>query len=96
MQDRPLSDRQSTVNQYQRIVGASAVPSTCAFLRGEMRMAASETRAYVTIRVLGEPAIELDGAAVPMPASLRAVALLGWLALRDTTPARGAGLHGVV
>jgi DNA-binding SARP family transcriptional activator len=44
-------------------------------------MAASETSAYATIRVLGELSIEVDGAAVPLPASLRAVALLGWLAI---------------
>jgi DNA-binding SARP family transcriptional activator/tetratricopeptide (TPR) repeat protein len=44
-------------------------------------MAAGGTSAYATIRVLGELSIEVDGAAVPLPASLRAVALLGWLAI---------------
>jgi len=34
----------------------------------------------VTVCVLGEIAIEFDGIAVPLPASLRAVALIGWLA----------------
>jgi DNA-binding SARP family transcriptional activator len=33
----------------------------------------------VSIRVLGDIAIEFDGVAVALPASLRAVALLGWL-----------------
>lgn len=44
-------------------------------------MAAGENGAYATVRVLGELSIELDDAAVPLPASLRAVALLGWLAI---------------
>src|SRR5882757_4583127 len=40
-----------------------------------------EAKASVSIRVLGEIAIEFDGVAVPLPASWRAVALLGWLAV---------------
>jgi DNA-binding SARP family transcriptional activator/tetratricopeptide (TPR) repeat protein len=51
-------------------------------------MAASENSAYATIRVLGELSIEVDGAAVPLPASLRAVALLGWLAIHPGTRPR--------
>jgi DNA-binding SARP family transcriptional activator/tetratricopeptide (TPR) repeat protein len=43
-------------------------------------MAASEHGSHATIRVLGELLIELDGAEVSLPASLRAVALVGWLA----------------
>ena len=47
-----------------------------------------EAKASVSIRVLGEIAIEFDGVAIPLPASWRAVALLGWLAIHPGPQAR--------
>ncbi|MDT5133194.1 MAG: hypothetical protein QOE41_2505, partial [Mycobacterium sp.] len=44
-------------------------------------MATTEPAVSVSVRVLGEIAIELDGSPVALPTSLRAVALLGWLAI---------------
>src|SRR5882757_1670501 len=45
------------------------------------RMATDGTGMSVSVRVLGEVAIAYDGIALPLPESLRAVALLGWLAV---------------
>src|SRR5882757_418363 len=45
------------------------------------RMATDGTGMSVSVRVLGELAIAYDGIALPLPESLRAVALLGWLAV---------------
>src|ERR1700752_3609927 len=45
-------------------------------------------RAMLRVRVLGELAIELDGAALEPPPSKRARALLGWLALDRRMHAR--------
>ena len=42
------------------------------------------------VRVLGDLAIEVDGAAVEPPSSRRARALLGWLALERGMHARSA------
>ena len=52
--------------------------------------ATSETTdsAAVWVRVLGDVAIELNGSAMPLPKSLGAVALLGWLAIHPGTRLR--------
>ena len=42
------------------------------------------------VRLLGELQAEIDGAAVAVPASRRAWALLGWLALHPGEHGRGA------
>lgn len=42
----------------------------------------------VSVRVLGEIRVDADGAAVALPESLRAVALLGWLALHPGSRTR--------
>jgi DNA-binding SARP family transcriptional activator/tetratricopeptide (TPR) repeat protein len=43
-------------------------------------MATDEAGVSVSVRVLGEMGIDVDGGSVALPDSLRAVALLGWLA----------------
>ena len=74
----PSIQRQSTVNQSPRTKTAAALE----FVRqteGWGRMA-DGTGVSVSVRVLGEVAIAYDGIALPLPESLRAVALLGRLA----------------
>jgi hypothetical protein len=45
------------------------------------RIATDGTGMSVSVRVLGEVAIAYDRIALPLPESLRVVALLGWLAV---------------
>lgn len=44
-------------------------------------MATNQSGVSVSVRVLGDARIDVDGVAVGLPDSLRAVALLGWLAI---------------
>jgi DNA-binding SARP family transcriptional activator/tetratricopeptide (TPR) repeat protein len=44
-------------------------------------MATDRASVSISVRVLGEIVIDIDGSAVELPASVRAVALLGWLAI---------------
>jgi predicted ATPase/DNA-binding SARP family transcriptional activator len=61
----------------------AAVRLTSAFLRGNAM--ADKSAVSISVRVLGEIAIDINGSSVAMPASLRAVALLGWLATHPGT-----------
>jgi DNA-binding SARP family transcriptional activator len=51
-------------------------------------MAADQSGVSVSVRVLGEIGIAIDGVAVALPESLRAVALLGWLAIHAGSRSR--------
>jgi DNA-binding SARP family transcriptional activator len=51
-------------------------------------MATDEAGVSVSVRVMGEIRIEVDGAVVALPESTRAVALLGWLALHPGSRSR--------
>jgi DNA-binding SARP family transcriptional activator len=51
-------------------------------------MSTDGTGVSVSVRVLGEIAIAYDGIAVRLPESLRAVALLGWLAVHAGSRSR--------
>jgi predicted ATPase/DNA-binding SARP family transcriptional activator len=60
----------------------AAVRLTSEFLRGNAMAdkPAVPVPVPVSVRVLGEIAVDINGSSVALPASLRAVALLGWLA----------------
>jgi DNA-binding SARP family transcriptional activator/tetratricopeptide (TPR) repeat protein len=51
-------------------------------------MATDQPGVPVSVRVLGEISVEADGAAVVLPESVRAVALLGWLAIHPGSRSR--------
>jgi predicted ATPase/DNA-binding SARP family transcriptional activator len=59
-------------------INIAAVRLTSEFLRGNAM--ADKSAVSISVRVLGEIAIDINGSSVALPASLRAVALLGWLA----------------
>jgi hypothetical protein len=79
--------RQSSVNQSPDTKTAAALE----FIRqteGWGRMATDGTGVCISVRVLGEIAIAYDGTPLPLPESLRAVALLGWLAVHGGSRTR--------
>ncbi len=54
-----------------------------------MRRAATTLDAMLAVRVLGELAVEVDGAPVELPGSWRSRSVLAWLALHPGTHPRG-------
>jgi hypothetical protein len=79
LQNPPSTQRQSTVNQQRRTKLRRRWNSF-----GKQRAEDARRRlepVVRSVRVLGEVAIAHDGIALPLPASLRAVALLRWLAV---------------